>query len=66
MSSHTGMMTFEADRFGAGLMAEPQLPVVPGMELPFWLIAKDQPEYKTLPAYIYDDGPCFRVGTDME
>lgn len=34
----------------------PAQPIVPGLELPVTVIAKDQPPYKPLAAYITSDG----------
>jgi hypothetical protein len=35
---------------------KPTSPVVPGMALDEIVFAKNQPQYKTLPAFRYDDG----------
>lgn len=37
-------------------MAEPQSPIIPGVELPEIVYAKNQPEYRPLPVYKADDG----------
>lgn len=34
----------------------PCSPVIPGCDLPETVIAKDQPEYQPLPAYVAEDG----------
>lgn len=35
---------------------KPTEPIIPGRTLKITQIAKHQPEYNTLPAYVYDDG----------
>lgn len=35
---------------------DPSTPVIPGLQLPELVFAKDQPEYRPLPAYRSDDG----------
>jgi hypothetical protein len=37
-------------------MAEPQSPIIPGVELPEIVYAKDQPEYRPLPVFKDTDG----------
>jgi hypothetical protein len=37
-------------------MAEPQSPIIPGVELPEIVYAKNQPEYRSLPVFRDNDG----------
>lgn len=37
-------------------MATPMSPIVPGLDLPEIIYAKDQPEYRPLPIYKNEDG----------